>query len=110
MEFRRVLFRSVRRIAEHGFGRGVAFIENYDPSLPSVMGSSDQLIQVFLNLAKNAAEAIGQRPGGEIIFTTAYRPDRKRVVEGKSVSVRVDLGGRRIIKKKKQKHASNTRW
>src|SRR3546814_13614798 len=27
--------------------------------------------------------------------------DRKRVVEGTSVSVRVDLGGRRIIKKKK---------
>src|SRR3546814_16738542 len=29
--------------------------------------------------------------------------DRKSVVEGKSVSVRVDLGGRRIIKKKKNK-------
>src|SRR3546814_20208978 len=29
--------------------------------------------------------------------------DRKSVVSGKSVSVRVDLGGRRIIKKKKQK-------
>src|SRR3546814_15298380 len=29
--------------------------------------------------------------------------DRKSVVKGKSVSVRVDLGGRRIIKKKKQK-------
>src|SRR3546814_6068179 len=29
-------------------------------------------------------------------------PDRKSVVEGKSVSVRVELGGRRIIKKKKQ--------
>src|SRR3546814_20784192 len=29
--------------------------------------------------------------------------DRKSVVEGKSVSVRVDLGGRRIIKKKKTK-------
>src|SRR3546814_14033056 len=28
--------------------------------------------------------------------------DRKSVVEGKSVSVSVDLGGRRIIKKKKQ--------
>src|SRR3546814_15975416 len=27
-------------------------------------------------------------------------PDRKSVVSGKSVSVRVDLGGRRIIKKK----------
>src|SRR3546814_20169096 len=30
-------------------------------------------------------------------------PDRKSVVSGKSVSVRVDLGGRRIIKKKKQR-------
>src|SRR3546814_18527495 len=30
--------------------------------------------------------------------------DRKSVVEGTSVSVRVDLGGRRIIKKKKRKH------
>src|SRR3546814_19246569 len=29
--------------------------------------------------------------------------DRKRVVEGKSVSVRVDLGGRRCIKKNNQK-------
>src|SRR3546814_14593222 len=29
--------------------------------------------------------------------------DRKSVVEGKSVSVRVDRGGRRIIKKKKKK-------
>src|SRR3546814_11572611 len=29
--------------------------------------------------------------------------DRKRVVEGKGVSVRVDFGGRRIIKKKKTK-------
>src|SRR3546814_13658817 len=31
------------------------------------------------------------------------RADRKSVVSGKSVSVRVDLGGRRIIKKKKTK-------
>src|SRR3546814_12805028 len=29
--------------------------------------------------------------------------DRKSVVSGKSVSVRVDLGGRRILKKKKKK-------
>src|SRR3546814_15500284 len=33
--------------------------------------------------------------------------DRKRVVEGQSVSVRVDLGGRRIIKKKKNKYIPN---
>src|SRR3546814_12763978 len=33
---------------------------------------------------------------------TARHADRKSVVKGKSVSVRVDLGGRRIIKKKKK--------
>src|SRR3546814_12613462 len=32
--------------------------------------------------------------------TPLYRLDRKSVVEGKRVSVRVDLGGGRIIKKK----------
>src|SRR3546814_16170612 len=35
--------------------------------------------------------------------------DRKSVVKGKSVSVRVDLGGRRIIKKKKEQKISNVR-
>src|SRR3546814_12582143 len=34
------------------------------------------------------------------------QPDRKSVVSGKRVSVRVDLGGRRIIKKKKSKRKS----
>src|SRR3546814_17841936 len=38
----------------------------------------------------------------------ARRPDRKSVVEGKSVSVRVDLGGSRIIKKK-NKETTNKR-
>src|SRR3546814_12358016 len=43
--------------------------------------------------------------GSPARYTSALRrlPDRKSVVSGKSVSVRVDLGGRRIIKKKKQK-------
>src|SRR3546814_15422334 len=35
------------------------------------------------------------------LFPHATKQDRKSVVSGKSVSVRVDLGGRRIIKKKK---------
>src|SRR3546814_12995907 len=35
------------------------------------------------------------------------REDRKSVVLGKSVSVRVDLGGRRIIKQKKKKKEGN---
>src|SRR3546814_15340872 len=52
--------------------------------------------------------------GGEVIRldvidgTAAAGPDRKSVVEGKSVSVRVDLGGRRSIKKKKTITKTNT--
>src|SRR3546814_14213573 len=38
---------------------------------------------------------------GILLKTAAYGIDRKSVVSGKSVSVRVDLGGRRLIKKKK---------
>src|SRR3546814_19561985 len=38
-----------------------------------------------------------------ILFGAVGHPDRKSVVEGKSVSVRVDLGGRRILKNKKKK-------
>ncbi len=61
-----------RMIAENGFAKHVKFIEQYDPSLPSVPGDRDQLIQVLLNLIKNAAEACS-REGAEITLTTAYR-------------------------------------
>jgi two-component system, NtrC family, nitrogen regulation sensor histidine kinase GlnL len=65
----------VKRLAQAGFARHIRFVEDYDPSLPHVPGSRDQLIQVFLNLVKNAAEAIGQDSiEGEITLTTAYRP------------------------------------
>src|SRR6201997_3042156 len=45
----------VRRLAQSGFARNIKFIEDYDPSLPPVLANQDQLIQVFLNLVKNAA-------------------------------------------------------
>jgi two-component system, NtrC family, nitrogen regulation sensor histidine kinase GlnL len=61
----------VRRLAESGFGRAIRFDERYDPSLPSVDGNRDQLVQVFLNLVKNAAEAV-PREGGEIRLSTQY--------------------------------------
>jgi two-component system nitrogen regulation sensor histidine kinase GlnL len=61
----------VRRLAESGFGRGIRFVERYDPSLPSVDGNRDQLVQVFLNLTKNASEAV-PRNGGEIRLSTQY--------------------------------------
>jgi len=69
-----VVLDHVRRIAQSGFARHIRFIENYDPSLPPVGGNRDQLVQVMLNLVKNAAEAIGDAVDGEIELSTAFRP------------------------------------
>ena len=51
----------VRRLCESGFARGMRFIEDYDPSLPPVLGNRDKLVQAFLNLVKNAAEVDRRR-------------------------------------------------
>ncbi len=61
----------VQQLAQTGFGKHVRFLNNFDPSLPPVGGNHDQLVQVFLNLVKNAAEAVGS-VGGEIVLGTAY--------------------------------------
>lgn len=61
----------VRRLAESGFGAKVTFVEHYDPSLPEVDGDRDQLVQVFLNLIKNAAEAVPSEDG-EVVISTQY--------------------------------------
>ena len=66
----------VRRVSDTGFARGVTIIENFDPSLPSVSGDKDQLIQVFLNLVRNAVDALPEA-GGEVTLTTGYRPGVK---------------------------------
>jgi two-component system nitrogen regulation sensor histidine kinase GlnL len=62
----------VRKLAQSGFARHARFVEEYDPSLPLVHGNRDLLVQVFLNIVKNAAEAV-PNADGEIILTTAYR-------------------------------------
>ncbi|HKU99899.1 MAG TPA: ATP-binding protein [Vineibacter sp.] len=80
----------VRKVAEHGFGRGVRFVEIYDPSLPDVWGNRDQLIQVFLNLAKNACEAAPEE-GAEVILSTAYRQGVRLAVPGTQTRVHLPL-------------------
>jgi two-component system nitrogen regulation sensor histidine kinase GlnL len=52
-----------RRSALLGFGAHMKIIEDYDPSLPLAYGDPDQLLQVVLNLLKNASEAAGDAPG-----------------------------------------------
>jgi len=71
----------VIQLAHNGFARSIRFAERYDPSLPPVAGNRDQLVQVFLNLIKNAAEAAPET-GGEIIVATAYQHGVRMALPG----------------------------
>lgn len=81
----------VRKLAQSGFAAHVKFHEIYDPSLPPVWVNRDQLIQVILNLVKNAAEAVTQdgiqRP--EITLSTGYQHGMRVAVPGSAS--RLDL-------------------
>jgi len=81
----------VKSIAKAGFARKIKFVELYDPSLPPVYANRDQLVQIFLNLVKNAAESIGDAQDGEIVLTTAYRPGIKMSVPGSLEKVSLPL-------------------
>ncbi|SFK28270.1 two-component system sensor histidine kinase NtrB [Methylocapsa palsarum] len=82
----------VKKVSEVGFARHIRFHENYDPSLPLVHGNKDQLTQIFLNLVKNAAEAIGEnRTDGDIELTTAFRPGVRMPVPGSKSPVSLPL-------------------
>ncbi|NSX55234.1 two-component system sensor histidine kinase NtrB [Parasulfitobacter algicola] len=75
-----------RKSAMVGFGASMAFVEEYDPSLPPTLGDADQLLQVFLNLLKNASEAAGNN-GGTIRLKTSYDLSlRLRRKDGTTVS------------------------
>ena len=80
----------VRRVAENGFAATVKFVERYDPSLPSVDGNHDQLVQVFLNLVKNAAEAVPVK-GGEIVLSTSFQPGVRVAVSGSAGRIQLPL-------------------
>jgi two-component system nitrogen regulation sensor histidine kinase GlnL len=81
----------VKRVAISGFARYVRITEEYDPSLPSVFANRDQLVQVFLNLVKNAVEAVGDNADGEIVLTTAFRPGVRLTMPGTSTRVSLPL-------------------
>jgi two-component system, NtrC family, nitrogen regulation sensor histidine kinase GlnL len=84
-----VVLDRVKLLAKSGIARNIAFSEDYDPSLPPVFGNRDQLIQVFINLIKNAAEALERTPKAEIKLSTAFRPGIRIAVQG--VSERISL-------------------
>ena len=81
----------VKAIAKAGFARNIRFVELYDPSLPPVYANRDQLVQVFLNLVKNAAESVGEDSSGEIVLTTAFRPGIRLSVAGTREKISLPL-------------------
>lgn len=85
----RVLER-VRQVAQSGFAKNIRFHEKYDPSIPPVRGNFDQLVQVLLNLVKNAAEAAPAR-GGEITLSTAFRHGLRLSVPGSQSRMKLPI-------------------
>ncbi len=81
----------VRGLSENGFGRGIRHVTDYDPSLQHVPGNRDKLVQAFLNLVKNAAEAIGPREQGRIVLRTAFRPGVRVSVPGSTGRISLPL-------------------
>ncbi len=75
-----ILDRAIRS-AQAGFGTDVRFIKEYDPSLPDASGDADQLLQVFQNLLKNAAEAV-EKGRGIIRIRTSYKSGVKFAISG----------------------------
>jgi two-component system, NtrC family, nitrogen regulation sensor histidine kinase GlnL len=78
----------VKRLASTGFAAGVRIIEDYDPSLPAIPANRDKLVQAFLNLIKNAAEALESTGDtARIILRTAFRPGVRLTVPGSTTRV-----------------------
>ncbi|MBB4087927.1 two-component system sensor histidine kinase NtrB [Sphingomonas carotinifaciens] len=67
------LLAHARRVALAGFARGVMVEERYDPSLPPASVNRDALLQIVINLLKNAREAVHGTRNPRIVLTTAYR-------------------------------------
>jgi two-component system nitrogen regulation sensor histidine kinase GlnL len=80
----------VRKVAQSGFARNFRFTEDYDPSLPLVLGNRDMLVQVFLNLVKNAAEA-APASDGEIGLSTSYQHGVRLAVAGSDKRMHLPL-------------------
>jgi two-component system nitrogen regulation sensor histidine kinase GlnL len=81
-----------RKSAALGVAARMKIIEDYDPSLPPTYVDGDQMLQVFLNLLKNAAEAAAPG-GGTITIRTFYEPSlrlRRKDGSGATLPLQVE--------------------
>ncbi len=85
-----VVLDRVKRLTAASKFPNINLVEDYDPSLPPVSGNHDQLVQVFLNLVKNAVEAM-EEFGGTLLMTTAFRPGVRLSVAGSNERISLPL-------------------
>lgn len=85
------IFEQVKAVARNGFAKDMEIVELYDPSLPPVPGDRDQLVQVFINLVKNACEAMSSIERPVLTFSTAFRPGMRITARGSSGKVSLPI-------------------
>lgn len=91
------------RVAKAGFAAHVKFIEKYDPSLPPVLSHRDLLVQVFLNIIKNASEALAEVEDAAITLSTSYQSGLKMTEKKLPITVTIADNGRGIAENIRKK-------
>lgn len=87
------ILRSSKDSVNAMFDKKINYLENYDPSLPMIYGNTDQLFQLFINLLKNAAEAIN-KDNGIIKISTRYEHGNlpiKVIIEDNGIGIPNEL-------------------
>ena len=80
-----------RKSAELGFAGAATILQEYDPSLPQTDVDSDQMMQVILNLLKNAVEAGGVNGSNLMIRSFFDRGLRRRTTDGKANALPIQV-------------------
>ncbi|MFZ5724461.1 MAG: nitrogen regulation protein NR(II) [Pseudomonadota bacterium] len=76
----------VRNLVQAETPDAVDFVRDYDPSLPEISADPDQLVQVLLNIVRNARQAISEYP---------QQPERGRIVLRTRAMRQVTIGALR---------------
>ncbi len=86
------VFERVRSLVLAQFPKGLTVVRDYDLSLPEFRGDREQLIQVVLNLAQNAAQALTERiAAGDARITFKSRADRQVTIAKRRWRLALDL-------------------
>ncbi|MGF1715173.1 nitrogen regulation protein NR(II) [Photobacterium chitinilyticum] len=86
-----VVLEKVRQLVAIDSGSNIQLHRDYDPSLPDFTMDPEQLEQAILNIVSNAAQALQQHDGGNIILKT--RTAHQTLIHGKRyrIAAKVDI-------------------